>query len=159
MDKQRGYIYAANDDPNETFPENLSVYNMATGVVTRIATASRSRRLALDPQTGFVYATNDESDSVTVLLGPQVIVANRPVGDEPYGVAVNPATGYVVVANQGSNTVSLLRASQVVGTIATGGLRPFAVGLDATHGDFYVANRGDEYGLFECRDGSVTILH
>jgi YVTN family beta-propeller protein len=158
VDTVRGYIYAANDDPNDIYPENLSVYNLQTGVVTRIATAERSRRLALDPQTGYVYATNDNSDTVTVLSGPQVI-ANLPVGDNPWGIAANPATGYVAVANQGSNNITILRNGQVVNTIAAGGLRPFAVGVDTTHNDFYVANRGDEYDLFECQAGSVTILH
>jgi YVTN family beta-propeller protein len=158
VDSARGFIYSANDDPNATYPENLSVYNIATGVVTRISTADRSRRLALDPLTGYVYATNDQANSVTVLNGTQVVAANVPVGDGPFGVAVNPITGFAAVANQSSNNITILKNGAVVATIPAGGLRPFAVGVDTTNSDFYIANRGDEYGLFECNQASVTIL-
>jgi YVTN family beta-propeller protein len=159
VDSQRGYLYAANDDPNGVYPENLSVYNLETGQVTRFATASRSRRIALDPLTGYVYATNEGADSVTVLRGAEIIAANVPVGDEPFGVAVNPHTGYAAVANQLSNDITILKNGQVISTIAAQGLRPFAVGVDTNNDDFYIANRGDEYDLFECHSGSVTILH
>jgi DNA-binding beta-propeller fold protein YncE len=93
-----------------------------------------------------------------VLLGTQVI-ATIPVGDEPFGLAVNPNTGYVAVVNQSSNDITILRNGALITTIPAQGLRPFAVAVDTIHNDFYVANRGDEYGLFECRDASTTILH
>lgn len=158
LDPERGYLYSANDDPNETYPENISVYNLVTHEVTRISTASRSRRVALDPATGYAYFTNDESDSVTIMLGTQVI-GTVPVGDEPFGVAVNPNTGYVAVANQSSNDITILRNGAVITTIPSQGIRPFAIGVDTTRNDFYVANRGIDVDLFECSDASTTILH
>jgi YVTN family beta-propeller protein len=158
IDSERGYLYAANEDPNATYPENISVYNLVTKEVTRISTDTRSRRVALDPVTGYAYFTHDESDTVTVLRGTEVI-ATIPVGDEPFGIAVNPVTGYVAVANQSSNDISILRNGAFVTTIPAQGIRPFAIGVDTVHNDFYVANRGDEYDLFQCRDASTTILH
>lgn len=158
IDSERGYLYAANDDPNETYPQNISVYNLNTGVITRIATADRSERVALDQATGYAYFTNDQANTVTVVRGTEV-VANITVGVAPFGVAVNPNTGYVAVANQGSNNISILREGALVTTVAAQGVRPYEVDVDVTNNDFYIANRGDEYALYQCQFGSVTILH
>jgi YVTN family beta-propeller protein len=81
-----------------------------------------------------------------------------PAGDQPWGIDVNPNTGYVFVANRASNNITVIKDLAVVNTIPAQGLQPFGVGVDTTNNDVYIANRGDEYGLFLCREASVTIL-
>ena len=161
IDADRGYIYLAHSEPNATYPHNISVFNIATQQFAYISTApgdpNDTWAVAVDPFTGYAYFTNPNLDTVTVMQGTQVI-ATLPVGDRPWGVGVNPNTGYVFVTNRGSNTITVIKELSVVNTIPAQGLQPFAVGVDTVNNDVYIANRGDEYGLFQCRDASVTIL-
>lgn len=161
IDAMRGYIYLAHSEPNETYTNNISVFTINSQTITRIDTDSDhldgSRAVAVDPTTGYAYFTNPDKDTVTVLLGAQV-VATLPTGEMPWGVGVNPNTGYVFVTNRAGNSITVIKGLDVVNTIPAEGLQPFAVGVDTANNDVYIANRGDEYGLFQCRDASVTIL-
>lgn len=162
IDATRGYIYLAHSDPNTTYPHNISVFNLTTNTFTYIDTDSSilngSRSVTVDPISGNAYFTNPDKNTVTVVKGTQVLKTIS-VGTMPWGIGVNPNTGYVFVTNRGSNTISVIRELAVVNTIAAQGLQPFAVGVDTINNDVYIANRGDEYGLFQCRQASVTILH
>ncbi|MEZ4590118.1 MAG: YncE family protein [Chloroflexota bacterium] len=161
IDAARGYIYLAHSDPNATYPHNISVFNLNTNTFTYIDTDSSilngSRSVTVDPISGNAYFTNPDKNSVTVVKGTQVLKTIS-VGTMPWGIGVNPNTGYVFVTNRGSNTISVIRELAVVNTIPAQGLQPFAVGVDTINNDVYIANRGDEYGLFQCRQASVTIL-
>jgi YVTN family beta-propeller protein len=161
IDASRGYIYLAHSEPNATYPHNISVFNIATKTFTYISTnqgsQSGSRAVTVDPISGYAYFTNPGQDNVTVLQGTNV-VATLPAGDTPWGIGVNPNTGYVFVTNRTSNNITVIKELSVVKTIPAQGLQPFAVGVDTLTNDVYIANRGDEYGLFQCRDASVTIL-
>lgn len=161
IDAARGYIYLAHSDPNTTYPHNISVFNLNTNTFTYIDIDSNnlngSRAVAVDPISGNAYFTNPDKNTVTVVKGTQVLKTIS-VGTMPWGIGVNPNTGYVFVTNRGSNTISVIRELAVVNTIAAQGLQPFAVGVDTINNDVYIANRGDEYGLFQCRQASVTIL-
>lgn len=161
IDAVRGYIYLAHSDPNTTYPHNISVFNLNTNTFTYIDTDSNilngSRAVAVDPISGNAYFTNPDKNTVTVVKGNQILKTIS-VGTMPWGIGVNPNTGYVFVTNRGSNTISVIRELDVVNTIAAQGLQPFAVGVDTITNDVYIANRGDEYGLFQCRQASVTIL-
>lgn len=162
IDSDRGYIYLAHSDPNATYPHNISVFNIATHTFSYIDTdpgsLNNSRDVTVDPISGYAYFTNPGQNSVTVVKGTQV-VGTLPAGNMPWGIGVNPNTGYVFVTNRGGNTITVIRELSVVNTIAAQGLQPFAVGVDTNNNDVYIANRGDEYGLFQCRSASVTILH
>lgn len=161
IDPVRGFIYLAHSEPNATYPHNISVFNIATQTFTYIDTdpgaLTGSRSVAVDPISGYAYFSNPDHDNVTVVQGTQA-VGSLPAGDQPWGVGVNPNTGYVFVTNRSSNTITVIKNLSVVNTIQAQGLQPFAVGVDTTNNDVYIANRGDEYGLFTCRDASVTIL-
>lgn len=163
IDTQRGYLYAAHADPNAEYPHNLSVYSLATGTVTPISTAVRSREITLDPISGYVYATNPDNNSVTVLNGPQV-VATLPVGERPWGIAASPRSGYVFVANTDSDNITVLRNGQVVSSHAAG-MQPWAVGVDPQTNLAYIANRTfeittNEFGqtIAICHPPTVTIM-
>lgn len=157
-----GYIYLAHSEPNATYTHNISVFNLATHAFTYIDTDSsslnNSRAVAVNPINGYAYFANPDQDNVTVVKGTQVI-ATLPAGDMPWDVAVNPNTGHVFVANRGDGTITVYDGLNVINTIASQGLQPFGIGIDTTNNDVYIANRGDEYGLFQCRDASVTVLH
>jgi YVTN family beta-propeller protein len=161
LDADRDYIYLAHSDPNATYPHNISVFHIPTQTFTYIDTdpgvINKSRDVAVDPISGYAYVSNHNEDTVTVLLGPQVITT-LPAGDTPWHVAVNPNTGYVFVTNLKSNDITVIKGLSVVTTIPAQGLQPFAIGVDTITNDVYIANRGDEYDLFQCRDASVTIL-
>jgi DNA-binding beta-propeller fold protein YncE len=161
IDTSRGYIYLAHSEPNAIYPHNISVFNIATQTFTYIDTdpgsLNNSRDVTVDPISGYAYFTNPDQNTVTVVKGTQVM-GTLPAGSQPWGIGVNPNTGYVFVANRASNTITVIRELSVVNTIPAQGLQPFAVGVDTINNDVYIANRGDEYGLFECRDASVTIL-
>jgi DNA-binding beta-propeller fold protein YncE len=166
IDPVRGYIYAAHNEKNDEFQNNISVFDINNETVTFLNTASRSRGIAVDPRTGLTYVTNPgpdddpANDTVTLLIGPTVH-ANAPVGDRPWGVAVNPHTGYAVITNRNDNTVTIMRDGAVITTIPVQGLDPFTVTVDTNNNDFYVGNRGHEYPSpwGTCDRASVTILH
>lgn len=159
IDAERGFIYIAHDDPNATYPHDISVFNINTGTMQFIDTAEpMSRDVAVDPISGVAYFTHSDSDKVTAVIGTQVI-GTMDAGDRPWGVGVNPNTGYAFVANRDGNSISVYHNAVPVTTIPANGLAPFAVGVDTINNDVYIANRGDEYGLFQCRQASVTILH
>lgn len=167
IDPARGYIYAAHYEKNAQYQNNISVFHIPTQTVTMFNTATHSRQIAVDPQTGLAYITNpgpyDDpergSDSVTVMTGTTVHF-NATVGDFPWGVAVNPNTGDAFVTNRRDNTVTVFRRGAIIATIPVQGKEPYAVTVDTNTNDVYVANRGREYitPWGQCDNASVTIL-
>jgi YVTN family beta-propeller protein len=157
IDADRGYIYMAHESPNETYPHNISVFNIQTQTITPISTAPQSRAVAVDPLSGYAYVSNETSNSVTVLLGTQVITT-LPAGEAPWGVAVNPNSGHAFVTNSASNSVTVYKDGAVVTTIPTQGIRPQAIGIDTTTNEIYIANRGHDTEFLRCDNASVTIL-
>jgi YVTN family beta-propeller protein len=162
IDSARGYIYMAHESPNQSYPHNISVFNIQTQTITPLSTAPKSRAVALDPLSGYAYVTNESEDSTTILLGAQVI-ATLPAGDTPWGVGVNPNTGYAFVTNRNSNDVTIYKDAAQITTIPVQEISPYAVGVDTTTNDVYIANRGrEDYSgpqfTPDCFDASVTIL-
>jgi YVTN family beta-propeller protein len=162
LDEVRGLLYVAHSEPNAQYPHNISVVDLEKLTVSFVASAptvrTNSHGVAVDARSGYAYVTNPEAKTVTILQGT-TILDNVAVGERPWGVGVNPRDGYVYVTNRGSNDVSVIQRSAVIATIPVQGVQPFAVGVDTTNNDVYIANRGTEPALFECEQGSVTILH
>jgi YVTN family beta-propeller protein len=162
IDPVRGYIYMAHESPNQTYPHNISVFNIQAQRITPISTAPKSRAVAVDPLSGYAYVSNESSNSVTILLGTRVI-ATLPAGDTPWGIGVNPNTGYAFVTNRNSHDVTVYKNAARITTIAVQGISPLAVGVDTTTNDVYIANHGrEDYSgpqfTPDCFDASVTIL-
>ena len=68
--------------------------------------------VAVNPVTKKIYATDEFSNSVSVISGTSNSVEGTiAVGNFPYGVAVNPFDSRVYVTNRGSNTVSVIDGS------------------------------------------------
>jgi YVTN family beta-propeller protein len=68
--------------------------------------------IAVNPITKKIYATNELSNSLSVISGTSNNVEGTiTVGNFPYGVAVNPFDSRVYVTNRGSDTVSVIDGS------------------------------------------------
>src|SRR5438093_1462718 len=89
---------------------------------------------------GYVYVTNYESNSVSVIDRTTVVATIR-VGNGPAAAGYDGGNGYVYVANELSNNVSVINRTTVVGTVAVGN-QPEGVGYDNRSGYIYVANFG-----------------
>jgi YVTN family beta-propeller protein len=63
--------------------------------------------VGVDPDSGYVYIMNFESDDVTVIQNTSVITTLA-VGREPRAMDLDPATGYVYVANTQGRSISII---------------------------------------------------
>lgn len=169
IDSYRRLMYVANFRAGEDseWLNNVSVVDLDTKSVIAIFSSKHSRHLALDPTTGYVYATNPANDSVTVLRGTQAI-ATYPVGKVPWGVTVDPTTGYAYVANSGENSVSVFHDGTPVTKIELPqgeGFQPWQIAVDSQSHRAYVVNRSSKEQRSEtalnrliCREPWVHIL-
>ena len=92
------------------FAASITVGNNPTGI-------------AVSPNGGSVYVTNNASGTVSVFAADNVnpAVANITVGSGPYSVAFTPNGASAYVVNQVSNTVSVINTTtQTVGTTIPG---------------------------------------
>ncbi len=159
LDAKRGWLYVAHGSPNEIYPHEISVVDVATLTVTPIDTPSRrAQDVVVDPISGIAYVTNPYDDYVTILRGTERL-GEAPVGDRPWGTGVNPNDGHVFITNRDSRSVSIFRDGLLLTTIPTEGLDPYAVTVDTLNNDIYIANRGRQDGNFDCKHASVSILH
>jgi len=94
--------------------------------------------IAYDPSNGYIYVTDDDSGTVSVINGTTVI-ATIPVGTWPAGVAYDPSNGYIYVANSFSDTVSVINGTTVIATIPVGPA-PMGVAYDPSNGYIYVTD-------------------
>ncbi len=145
VDSHRQQIVVANNLAyyDEESPNNISVIDMATKQVTSIFSARYSYRAALDPATGYVYVTNPDNNSVTVLQGGQE-VATIQTGKKPREVAVDPVKGFAYVTNVEDNSISVFRDGLPVSEIELPqdkGFRPWFVTIDEHTGRVYILNR------------------
>src|SRR5439155_22750614 len=76
-------------------------------VVAAVPVGGELNALAYDSENGYVYVTNSDSQTVSVISGT-VVVATVPVGDGPSGVAYDSGNGYVYVSNYFSCNVSVI---------------------------------------------------
>lgn len=148
IDSYRRLMYVANfrAGEDEQWFNNISIVDLDTKVVTGIFTAEHTRHIAMDPTTGYVYATNPANNTVTVLRGIEV-VATHPAGKEPWGIAVDPVTGYAYVANSGENSISVFHDGKPVTKIelpADKGFQPWQIAVDPQTHRVYIINRSSE---------------
>src|SRR5207247_101536 len=108
----------------------LTVDSGGGTVVATIPVGGEPDALAYDSENGYVYVTNSDSQTVSVISGT-VVVATVPVGDGPSGVAYDSGNGYVYVSNYFSSNVSVIdgTTNTVVATVPVGYL-PRVVAYD-----------------------------
>lgn len=169
IDSYRRLMYVANFRAGEDgqWFNNISIVNLDTKSVTGITTSDHSRHLAMDPTSGYVYATNPANDSVTVLQGTKE-VATYQVGDEPWGVAVDPMTGYAYITNSGENSVSVFHDGEPVTKIELPpgkGYQPWQIAIDPQSHRVFIVNRSSKIkhntmslNSIECEQPWVHVL-
>jgi YVTN family beta-propeller protein len=139
----------------------VSVIYSATGTVTAtIGVGTDPYGVAVDPDAGTVYVTNQGDNTVSVIdTATGTVTATIGVGTYPDGVAVDPDAGTVYVANYGDDTVSVINAvtQTVTATIGVGG-SPSAVAVDPATHTVYVASRGDDTSVPSGGDGAVSVI-
>jgi YVTN family beta-propeller protein len=135
----RKRVFVANRSTN-----TVSIIDGATD--TRIAdvpVGASPRCIAVDPDTGFAYVTNESSGNVTVIDDSDQVTATVQVGSHPIGIAIDRGGHRAFVANSYGNSVSVIRTTDFsVEAVLPSGPGPFAVTFDAGAGKAYVTNYG-----------------
>lgn len=144
VDPYRRVIVVAN---NRAFHDenlnNISIIDMNTKKVTPVVSALYSYRAALDPVTGYVYVTNSEDNTVTILRGRQV-VGTFPTGEFPREVAVDRLRGLAYITNAEDNSISVFRDGEFLSVIELPegkGFKPWDLTIDEETGRVFVLNR------------------
>jgi len=102
--------------------------------------------IAVDHATGYLYVTNRDSGTVSVINSAHYVVGTIPVGSLPFGIAYNPNTHKLYVANFGSSSVSVIDTNtlSVIKTISLYPYRePSHVAINALTNRIYVTLHGD----------------
>lgn len=120
-------------------PEIVTTFSLPEGI------GSAPIAIAIDPESGYVYVANQDSNDVSIISGTEVITTVR-VGERPNDIIVNPKNGYVYVANTISATVTIISGTQVIKTLSMPGPQPYnrtsmqPLAVDPDTGYVYVAN-------------------
>jgi YVTN family beta-propeller protein len=139
-------VFVANRDSG-----TVSVIDGATdSVIATLTVGARPRGIAVDPNTGFAYVTNEGGNSVSVISDADVVVATIPVGATPEGVAVDSGSRRVFVANYAGASVNVIDedSNAVVATLTVGDI-PYSIAVDEKKKKAYVTNHGS---------GTVSII-
>ena len=129
-------------------------YPQDAAVVTTLSIAPDGARLvalAVNPNTGRMYAADAARDSLSVIDGTAgAVISTIPVGRTPRAVAVDPEANRVYVANSGSNDVTVVDggSNKVVSTLAVGE-EPSDLAIDPNTGRVFVGNH---------RSGTVSVI-
>ncbi len=130
---------------------SLAIFSLKTPVhsttdTSGISLESNPRGIAINPVTDTAIASNEKSDSVSVInLSTQTVIASIPVGKEPRGVAIDRGLNLAVIGNSHDNTVSIidLNTNKVTETISVG-KEPEGIAINQTTHRAYVTNHKDD---------------
>jgi YVTN family beta-propeller protein len=129
-------------------------------LTTSIGTGAGPTSGVFDAANGYVYVSNWNSSSVTIIDGTSV-VATVPVGAIPNVAAVDARNGWVYVPNWGSNNVSVISGTKIIASLAVGSA-PDTATYDGANGFVYVTNFNSSNVSVISGDvvvGSVDINH
>lgn len=110
-DLNRLYVSYAPEDNN---PRQVLVYripntgpSLLTAVLVGNGGADGGGGIAVNPNTGHVFVTNSQDDSVSIFDGnTNMLLDTAPVGDDPQCVAVDAGLGYAFVGNRASDSIT-----------------------------------------------------
>lgn len=136
-------LYVLEGEASQVQVFNASTLTLLGNIAVGLGGRDSVNPIAVDPQNGDLYVTNNGSGTVSVIDGASdSVVATIPVGSNPYGVTVDEAQREVFVANYLSDNVSIINATRnVVAGSFPAGQGPVDVVWDATTGLLYVSNR------------------
>ena len=118
-------------------------------VIANVNTGSRSRSVAISPNSAYAYVTNAGGGTVSVIDmnadPPSVIEDPIYVGDTPLEIDINPLGTLAYVTNFGSHTISVidLLTNTVIETIHVG-VNPYGIAVTSDGERVYVANYTSE---------------
>jgi YVTN family beta-propeller protein len=120
--------------------------DMSQAVTATIPVGDKPQGLGLNPNTNRVYATNQDSDDVSVIDGAtNPVMTTIPVGDGPYGVGINPGTNVIYITNQNDDNVSVIDgATNTVTTTVNVGDFPWSLAVNPLTNKVYVGNWGSD---------------
>jgi YVTN family beta-propeller protein len=143
-------LYVAKRGPSES--GNVSVVNTASGKVQGdpIPIGSAPRAIAITPDGGHIYVTNESSGDVSVINAAAGKTEGNAIRVEqsPHGIAIAPNGRFAYVANEGSNSVSVINlATNAVEGVPGGnaikvGKNPRAIAITPDGTLAYVVNGG-----------------
>jgi len=99
-----------------------STGNLSLMLATPVATGSHPTRMALTPDSKYLYVANQGDGTVSQFAltssgGLASIGTNLAAGNQPVAMTVDPAGLYLYVANQGSDSVAIFRIGAIDGTL------------------------------------------
>jgi YVTN family beta-propeller protein len=109
-----GVVYVANGRSG-----NVSVLFPGLNFSGSVFVGAGPDSMTADPLNGYVYVSNGDSNTVSVISGLSV-VATIPVGKLPRSVAFDSENGLVYVSNLDSGNVSVISGTNLVATIPVG---------------------------------------
>src|SRR5258706_3624354 len=100
-----------------------------------------SRAVALNQETGKVYAVETSRSAVSVFDPQTRSTSSIRVGTGPIAIAVNDTTNRVYVANSGGGSVSVIdgKSDSVLATLNVGP-RPYVISSNSATNRIYVSN-------------------
>lgn len=110
----------------------VAVYDVPSNSITGpFNVGSRPVGIAVTPDGGKVYVSNELDNSVTVLNTLTSQLTTTPVGITPAGVAISPDGSRAYVANRGSGTITVLDTTtdQILGSPITVGSAPTGIAI------------------------------
>lgn len=134
----------------------------AAASTTSFAVGRGPHAVAVNAETGRIYAANADGDSVTVLAstyGGLETVATLPTGKTPYAIAVNPVTNKIYTANADSGDVTVIDGATNSTVTITAGTAPLAVAVNKATNKVYIANAGsDNVTVIDgATNGTITV--
>ena len=130
----------------------------ADSVIASIHVGAFPQNLAFNSDNGYMYVTNELSNTVSVIDGStNTVIKTIDVGRNPFGVAFDAHNGYIYVTNLNSETVSVIDESTntVIKTIPVDKI-PFGIAFNSADHNMYVTNAGSD--TVSIIDGSTNIV-
>ncbi len=135
VDPRSGYAYVAGKGPEG----NIFFLRGTTLLTKPLSLGSNVEEIVPFTETGYVYVTLPEANSVSILSGTAHITDVK-VGIRPISIA--PFNGRVYVANSGDDTVSVIDGHTEIDTVSVG-QTPKYIAANPANGYIYVSNSGD----------------
>jgi YVTN family beta-propeller protein len=109
--------------------------------------------IAFGPGAGYVYVTNWDSGTISVISHTSVI-STLAVGGRPNAIVASPLSGRIFAANPASNSVAVISGTAVITTLQVVSY-PIDLAVHPMTGDVYVAGR-DGDALSVIHEADVT---
>lgn len=121
--------------------------------------ARHPAKVAVNPQTGYVYITN-EANHIAVFQGLEPVATLQIEERRPSAMAVDEARGWVYVVNEYGNSVTVIRDTKIAATLDVSGDEPRDIAVEPTSGWAYIVtgHQRPVEGEERIIQGTVTVV-